>query len=113
MSKYYHHWANAAGEYEIHSEAPIVFERQDGGHWQSVAGKGVALEILRLRDALAAERERCVREIKDMMRTLDGIGRRSPDGTRFCCMQTLDELLRRMQHPTAPASGTDPEPAER
>jgi hypothetical protein len=58
MSEY--RWENEHGKRTVHEGSGIVFEVFEDGHGQSIAGPSVGLEILRLRDALAAERARAV-----------------------------------------------------
>jgi hypothetical protein len=52
-------WKNQYGERAVHEGSMVVFEIFEDGHGQSITGPAVGHEILRLRDALVAERERC------------------------------------------------------
>jgi hypothetical protein len=64
MSEEYR-WKNAGGMFGVHEGSGIVFAIYED-HSRSVAGSGVGREILRLRDALAAERERCAGVCEEM-----------------------------------------------
>lgn len=105
MSEY--HWTSEDGTpYYVHEGSGIVFVVFEDGHGQSVASSGVGREILRLRDAAEAERERCAK-------VCEAAAERVLPHQRPITSMALRDAAHEIRHPTAPASDTDPEPAER
>jgi hypothetical protein len=100
-------WENDHGSYAVHEESGVVFviRPEDGGYQESIAGRGVGREILRLRDALAdvqyrkaaqeeadrrvaAERERCARACEEYAARLDD------DAVADIALRTMAVLIR-------------------